>query len=105
MLTNEQLDSVSDGAEVLEALEQSHLVISGNSSALARWHTKLGLQAKPFVASLSKLSVDGGAVVLMDIVIDKIYPLAFMPADKGDREAPWNETEERTREEKWKVRL
>ena len=105
VLTDEQLVSGSDGAEVLEALDKSRLIISGNSSALARWHTKLGLQPRPFIAGLSKLSPDGGTIVLMDIFIDKIYPLAFMPADKGDREPPWNEAEEQMREDKWTVSL
>jgi len=104
-LNSPQLDSDGDGAEVLDAQDRSRLIISGNSSSMARWHSKLGLQPQPFVSGLSKLSVDGGIIVLMDLIIDKIFPLAFMPAEKGDRAPPWNEAEERVREEKWKVGL
>jgi len=98
-----QLDSGSDGSEVLDALDKSRLIISANSTALARWHTSLGLHPRPFIAGLSKLSVDGGAIVLMDVVIEKVYPLAFLPTEKGDRTPPWNEAEERARDEKWRV--
>ncbi len=99
------MDSGNDGAEVLDALDESRLIISGNSCSLARWDVKLGFQPQAFVAGLSKLSSDGGVIVLMDVIIEKVYPLAFMPAEKGDREPPWNEAEERSREDKWKVSL
>lgn len=103
VLTPSQLDSGSDGVEVLDALDKSRLMISANSSALARWDTKLGFQPKPFVAGLSKLCSDGGVIVLMDVVIDRVFPLAYMPAEKGDREPPWNEAEESLRQDRWKV--
>ena len=98
-----KLDSGSDGAEVFEAFDSSRLIVSANSSSLARWDAKLGVQPHPFVAGLSSLSVDGGIIVLMDIIVDKIFPLAYTPADKSDREPPWDEGEERIRAEKWKV--
>ena len=101
-----QLESSSEGADALDAQNASRLIISGNSCALARWHTKLGLQTKPFIVGLSKLSTDGGHIVLMDIVVERIFPLAFvaMSAGRSDRKAPWNEQEEAMQEDQWRVR-
>lgn len=88
---------------MLEAFDKSRLILSGNSSSLARWHETLGLQPHPFVAGLSSLSVDGGQIVLMDIVIEKLYPIAFINSQKGAREGPWDENEERVRSDKWQA--
>ncbi|WVQ79198.1 hypothetical protein IAT38_001294 [Cryptococcus sp. DSM 104549] len=97
-----KLESGSDGAEALDALQTSHLIISGNSTSLVRWHARLGLQPHPFIASLSSLSVDGGIVTLMDVVIDKIFPLAYTNGDRNAKEGPWGEEEEQTRQDAWK---
>jgi breast cancer 2 susceptibility protein len=98
-----KLDSGSEGADVLEAFDKSRLIISGNSTSLARWHSKLGLQPEPFIAGLPSLSVDGGSIVLMDVVIEKLYPIAFISSVKGTREGPWNESEEQIRSDQWRV--
>lgn len=102
-ISGAKLDSSADGCDVLEAYEKSHLVLSGNSTHLARWDARLGIQSQPFVAGLTSLSVDGGPIVLMDVVIDKVFPLAYMNSDKAAGEAPWNEEEERARVDAWKV--
>ena len=78
-----------DGEEVLNALEKSRLIISGNSSALARWDVKLGLQPNPFFSGLSSLSVNGGIISLMDVVVEKVFPLAFITTEKNNRTRPW----------------
>jgi breast cancer 2 susceptibility protein len=79
-------------------------MITGNSTSLARWHTRLGYHSAPFVAGLSSLSSDGGSIALMDIVIERVYPLAFTNASKGAAyEPPWNEEEESIRQDKWQV--
>ncbi|WOO83816.1 Breast cancer type 2 susceptibility [Vanrija pseudolonga] len=101
-ISGARLDSSSDGSDVLEAFEKSNLTLTGNSTHLAAWDARLGLQPQPFVAGLSSLSVDGGVIVLMDVVLDRVYPLAFMNADKGSREAPWSEDEEAMRADQWK---
>lgn len=98
-----KLDSGSEGADALEAFEKSRLIISGNSTSMARWHAKLGLQPQPFVAGLSSLSVDGGQIVLMDVIVDKLYPIAYISSIKGARDGPWDEGEERIRADQWKV--
>lgn len=62
----------------------------------------MGLQREPFIAGLASLSVDGGQIMLMDVVIDKLYPVAYINGQKGSREGPWNEDEERSRSDRWK---
>lgn len=89
---------------MLEAFDKSRLILSGNSTSLARWHEKLGAQPQPFVAGLSSLSVDGGQIALMDIIVDKLYPVAFIHSQKGSKEGPWSEDVERTKADQWKER-
>ncbi|OCF33534.1 hypothetical protein I316_04606 [Kwoniella heveanensis BCC8398] len=100
-VTGAKLESGNDGTEVLDAFRSSHLIITGNSTSLARWHTRLGLHSHPFIASLGSLSIDGGAVTLMDIVLEKVFPIAFMNGGKGNKEAPWGEEEEQIRQDAW----
>lgn len=78
-------------------------MLSGNSTHLAKWDARLGLQRLPFIAGLSSLSVDGGAIVLMDLILDRVYPLAYMSGDRGSREQPWGEEEENAKSDAWKV--
>lgn len=42
--------------------------------------------------------------MLMDIIIDKLFPVAYINGQKGSREGPWNENEERARSDLWKER-
>lgn len=102
-ITGAKLDSGADGAEVMDAFDKSRLVLSGNSTSLAKWDAKLGMQKVPFIATLSSLSVDGGIVTMMDVVIDKVFPLAFRNADWNVREGEWDQEEETKRQNKWKV--
>ena len=62
----------------------------------------MGPQPEPFIAGLSSLSVDGGQIMLMDLIIDKLFPIAYINGSKGSREGPWNEDEERIRADRWK---
>lgn len=78
--------------------------ICANSCHLARWDARLGVHL-PFIASLSSISVDGGMIGLMGIIIEKLYPVAFVSSNTDDSyEPPWNEQEEADRNDKWKVR-
>lgn len=77
-------------------------MVSGNSSALAKWDAKLGVHRLPFVAGLSSLSPDGGSVVLVDIMVDRVFNLAYVHGDKSNREPPWDEGEEQIREDRWR---
>lgn len=87
----------------MEAHKSCRLVLSGNSTSLARWHARLGMQSQPYVSGLSSLSVDGGIITLMDIVIERLFPIAFTNGDPNIRESPWDEEEEKRRQDKWKV--
>ena len=86
----------------MDALDKSHLIISGNSCNLARWDTRLGLH-QPFVAGLSSLSVDGGVIAMIDIEVVKMFPLAFVNVDKLSMDDPWDEGEEHRRQDQWNV--
>ncbi|ORY34756.1 BRCA2, oligonucleotide/oligosaccharide-binding, domain 1-domain-containing protein [Naematelia encephala] len=99
-ISGARLDSTNDGTEALDAVNQSKLVLSANSCALARWHVRLGVHCEPFVAGLSSLTADGGVIMLMDIVIDKIYPLAFLYSEKSQHDV-WNADEEARRAGAW----
>ncbi len=72
------LDAQGDGNEVLAAYHMSTLVLASNSVSLAPWDARLGFSRTPFCASLRSLTSDGGLVSLMDIVITKVYPLAYV---------------------------
>ncbi|OCF62208.1 hypothetical protein L486_01875 [Kwoniella mangroviensis CBS 10435] len=99
-ISGAKLESGNDGQDVLEAFNSSHLIITGNSSSLARWHAKLGKQPQPFIASLSSLSADGGVITLMDVVLEKIFPIAFTDGSGP----PWGEEEEQIRQDQWMER-
>jgi breast cancer 2 susceptibility protein len=102
-ISGARLESGADGAEVLEAFDKSRLLISGNGVKLARWDARLGQQGRPYVAGLSSLSVDGGTVPLMDVMIDKVFPLAFANNDRSVKAAPWGAQEEQEQQDRWRV--
>ncbi|KDQ63249.1 hypothetical protein JAAARDRAFT_75716 [Jaapia argillacea MUCL 33604] len=98
-----------DGIEILEAYDSCHLSLCGNSSHLAPWHAKLGFQKHPFVATLGSLTADGGVVSMMNVVVVKAYPTAFVEFiededGKKRREGPRSEKEETAVADKWKKR-
>ncbi|CAL1694441.1 unnamed protein product [Somion occarium] len=98
-----------DPAEILETYDSIMLKIYGNSSSLAPWHAKLGFQKTPFVSSLRSLTSDGGLVAVIDVVVEKSYPIAFLETiedEDGQKHSlgPWNEKEEHVAYEKWRAR-
>lgn len=97
------MESSGEGVDPLESLDKTLLNIAGNSTSLARWDARLGRQNEPFVAGLSSLSVDGGAISLMDVVIDKLFPVAYTSGERGKGDAPWNEEEELLLQDQWTV--
>ena len=98
-----QLESDGEGRDALEALNRSQLVLSGNSTALAKWDTKLGRMNASPVFALTSFCNDGGLIALMDLIIEKLHPVGFVHSDKDIREAPWNDQEERLRQDTWNV--
>ncbi|KAJ7070740.1 hypothetical protein C8F01DRAFT_392979 [Mycena amicta] len=103
-LSNER----KDPQEVLEAYNSTKLEIAGNGSHLAPWHSKLGFKAAPWVATMRSLTADGGLVPALDVVLLKVYPIAYLEfiEENGEkrREGPRNANEEAQEHEKWKRR-
>jgi breast cancer 2 susceptibility protein len=72
-LTALQLSSArKEPYDILEAYDAISLKLSGNSSHLAPWHTKLGFQRKASVSTLHSLTPDGGNAAVMNLVISKV---------------------------------
>ncbi|KAF7302766.1 hypothetical protein HMN09_00911700 [Mycena chlorophos] len=94
--------------EILEAYNSTKLQIVGNCTHLVPWHSKLGFQAAPFVATMRSLTADGGMVPALDVVLLKVYPVAYLEfiEENGEkrREGPRNEKEELKEDERWKRR-
>ena len=61
-----------DPCDILEAYNACSLKLYGNGTHLSRWDTKLGYQMDPFIATLGSLTLDGGIVPLMDLVVEKV---------------------------------
>jgi len=67
-----QLPRNTEPCEVLEAYDKVELNITGNGTHLAPWHTKLGFQPHPAIATLHTLSSDGGVVPCLQLVTTKV---------------------------------
>ena len=52
---------------------------------------------------MCSLTLDGGLVPLMDMLIVKLFPEAYMNGQKGSREPPWDSVEEARQASVWKV--
>jgi breast cancer 2 susceptibility protein len=103
----EQLEAEGEPKEVLKAYSSTSLKLCGNSTTLARWDAKLGasLLRTPVAASLRSLNPDGGVVMLLDIVVEKVFNIGFTEmTSAGTRLAPTNAAEERDAGAKWEVR-
>ncbi|KAG7452267.1 uncharacterized protein BT62DRAFT_990538 [Guyanagaster necrorhizus] len=104
-----KLDSErKDPQEILEAYNSIKLILAGNSTHLAPWHAKLGFQRELPVATMHSLTRDGGIVAAMDLLIVKVYPIAyfeFIHTNKGRiNNGPLNEKEELTLRDEWQRR-
>ncbi|SNX85036.1 related to Rad51-associated protein Brh2 [Melanopsichium pennsylvanicum] len=97
------LDAQGEGNEVLAAYHMSSLVLASNSVSLARWDAKLGFAPQPFISSLRSLTAEGGLVSLMDVVITKVFPHAYVDAERSSSKPgnPRGEQEEAEEREAW----
>ncbi|KAH9932032.1 uncharacterized protein BXZ73DRAFT_89984 [Epithele typhae] len=73
-----------EAREILETYDHASLELYGNSTHLAPWHAKMGFVKEPFVATLDSLTADGGNISVMDLIVDKVYPVAFLEFVKND---------------------
>ncbi|KAH9058304.1 hypothetical protein EDB87DRAFT_1685476 [Lactarius vividus] len=92
--------------EVLEAYDRVELIITGNGTHLAPWHTKLGFQPYPAIATLNSISPDGGMIPCLDLIVTKVYPIAFIEFRKDadgavTREGPRREKDELAAHDAW----
>ncbi|KAF9516595.1 hypothetical protein BS47DRAFT_1340741 [Hydnum rufescens UP504] len=99
-----RLDAPGEPKEVLKAYSSSSLTLCGNSTTLARWDARLGVSQPqaPITASLRSLNPDGGVVMLLDIVVEKLFPVGYLEtAAEGKRLIPTNAAEEQDARTKW----
>lgn len=61
-----------EAMEILQAYDILAFQLRGNGTHLAPWHAKLGFQETPYISTLNSLAADGGNIVLMDLVIEKV---------------------------------
>ncbi|KAI0652483.1 hypothetical protein C8Q79DRAFT_102638 [Trametes meyenii] len=95
-----------EACEILDAYDNTFIELCGNATNLAPWHAKLGFVKQPFIATLDKLTPDGGIVPVMDLIITKTYPIAFLEFVKNEngstsRIGPRDEKEENKAHDQW----
>lgn len=112
LLAPHQLESTGSGAPPLKAhaANSAHLVLTANTTSLVRWDAQLGFvppSARPFVACLSSLSPEGGLVPLMDVVVERCFPIGWVDqlAEGEPPGEPRGDKEERAARHKWEVSL
>ncbi|UZJ52640.1 hypothetical protein CBS101457_001960 [Exobasidium rhododendri] len=105
-----QLDSDTSMRDPVKAFDLVTLALGGNSAKLAKWDARLGFVKEPFISTVRSLSALGGNVPLMDIVIARIYPLAFTGSDvcpgyksEAGQYPEWGAEEEQTRRAQWQT--
>ena len=95
---------------MLDALYTSDLMVSANSTALARWDAKLGFQKHVFVSSLARLLPDGGLIGKIDVIVERVYPVGYMEGTLTSRGTvqyggpQYSEDEEAERHATWELR-
>ncbi|TRM66012.1 hypothetical protein BD626DRAFT_546395 [Schizophyllum amplum] len=97
-----------DPQEVLESYNSTCLILSGNSSHLAPWHARLGFQPSggPYICTLGSLTPDGGIACVLDLIVEKTYPVAyveFIEQEDGTtrREGPRTAADEARENDRW----
>jgi breast cancer 2 susceptibility protein len=105
-----QLDtSRKDPSEVLEAYDNTIILLSANGTQLAPWYAKLGFQQGAIPRTLYSLSGDGGLIPVMNVVVEKTFPvgyLEFIEDEDGNKrkEGPRVEKDEMEQKDKWAAR-
>ena len=96
-----------DPVEILEAYNSVTLKISGNSSSLAPWHAKLGVQSQRYVSTLHALTPDGCLISCLDVEVMKVHPFGYIEFVEQDGRTvhvgPRNEAEEAKEMDRWNV--
>jgi breast cancer 2 susceptibility protein len=92
-----------DADEVLKSFNSSSLIISGNSTHLAPWYSKLGFKRQPSVATLNSLTANGGVVSLMILTIKNAFPVTYIEIVPGKDRIERDESEEQVERRAWQV--
>ncbi|KZT42716.1 hypothetical protein SISSUDRAFT_1125563 [Sistotremastrum suecicum HHB10207 ss-3] len=92
--------------EILDAYSSCRLILSGNSTHLVPWHSKLGFQRGPFISSLRSLTPDGGLVAVAVLTVVKAYPIGYIDVNQADtsQARPRAQAEEDQEDQKWRER-
>ena len=92
-----ELIGQSNPAHPLETPPGCHFRISANSTRRARWFTKLGYQPMPhsFPIPLMSIFPDGGLVGCTDVIIVRVYPMAYLEKREGEKNVLRSERLER----------
>lgn len=61
-----------------------YLKLSGNSTKLAHWDSKLGIGKFRTFASLKSLTTDGGPVFAIDVIIMRKYPFMYRETNEDE---------------------
>ncbi|KAJ3088133.1 Breast cancer 2, early onset, partial [Physocladia obscura] len=63
----------------LEVGDRFLLKIFANSTKIASWDAKLGnqKQANPFQVSIESVKADGGSISLVDVIIERVFPVIY----------------------------
>ena len=82
-----ELIGQSNPAHPLEVPATCALKLSANSTRRARWFAKLGyqVQPRPFPVPLMSVFPEGGLVGCTDVVIARVYPMAYLEKKEGQR--------------------
>ena len=82
-----ELVGQSNPAHPLEMSPGCYLRISANSTRRAQWFAKLGYQPMPRSFPIPLLSIfpDGGLVGCTDVVIARVYPMAYLEKREGKK--------------------
>lgn len=99
-------ESELETVEPIKGFESCRLLLGGNQVKLARWDAKLGFAGAPFISTIRSLSAGGGSIGLMDLVVTRIYPVAFSGAEtcpdyRNTEVTEWGFEEEEERRKVW----
>ncbi|PVF98238.1 hypothetical protein CPB86DRAFT_853393 [Serendipita vermifera] len=93
-----------DADEVLKSFSSSSIIISGNSTHLSPWYSKLGFKSQPSLATLNSLTSDGGTVSLMILTVIEALPVTYTETLPGKDRVHRDESEEQNERRAWQAR-
>lgn len=119
LVTNAQLRGADQGIDPLDSSYQTglssrpFLLLTANSTRLARWNCKLGVVRQmngsggkfSIMKKVSDIVAGGGDIPLMRFVVQRRYPMMFLEKGPNAERVPLNEAEEAYRREDFERRV